>query len=75
VAAQTLELLSKPRIPTRMGEGGGRNSTLDLAWCNMAALVQGTFVGAEVDFGAHKGRITPSSIPSPVHQSPSIGPR
>jgi hypothetical protein len=54
-ATQTLELLSKPRIPTRMGEGGGRNSTLDLAWCNMAALIQGTFVGAEVDFGGSQG--------------------
>jgi hypothetical protein len=54
-AAQTLSLLSKPRIPTRMGEGGGRNSTLDLAWCNMAALVQGTFIGAEVDFGGSQG--------------------
>jgi hypothetical protein len=54
-ATQTLELLSKPRILTRMGEGGGRNSTLDLAWCNMAALIQGTFVGAEVDFGGSQG--------------------
>jgi hypothetical protein len=54
-AAQTLELLSKPCILTRMGEGGGRNRTLDLAWCNMAALIQGTFVGAEVDFGGSQG--------------------
>jgi hypothetical protein len=38
-----------------MGEGGGRNSTLDLVWCNMAALIQGTFVGAEVDFGRSQG--------------------
>jgi hypothetical protein len=54
-ATQTLELLTKPRIPTCMGEGGGRNSTLDLVWCNMAALIQGTFVGAEVDFGRSQG--------------------
>jgi hypothetical protein len=54
-ALQTLDLLSKLRIPMRMGEGGGRNSTLDLIWCNMAALIQGTFVGAEVDFGGSQG--------------------
>jgi hypothetical protein len=54
-ASQTLDLLSKPRIPTRMGEGGGCNSTLDLVWCNMAALIQGTFVGAEVDFRGSQG--------------------
>jgi hypothetical protein len=70
-ATQTLELLSKPRIPTRMGEGGGRNSTLDLAWCNMVALIQGTFVGAEVDFGGSQGSDhalirTIASTPVPV---------
>jgi hypothetical protein len=54
-ASQTLDLLSKLRIPTCLGEGGGRNSTLDLAWCNMAALIQGTFMGAEVDFGGSQG--------------------
>jgi hypothetical protein len=54
-ASQTLDLLSKPRIPTCMGEGGGRNSTLDLVWCNMAALIQGTFIGAEVDFSRSQG--------------------
>jgi hypothetical protein len=74
-AAQTLELLSKPRIPTRMGEGGGRNSTLDLAWCNMAALIQGTFVGAEVDFGGSQGSDhalirTIASTPVPVSRAP-----
>jgi hypothetical protein len=51
MATQTFELLNKPRIPTRMGEGGARNSTIDLAWCNMAALIQGTFFRAQVDFG------------------------
>jgi hypothetical protein len=55
MAGQTFELLNKPRIPTRMGEGGARNSTIDLAWCNMATLVQGTFFGAEVDFGGSAG--------------------
>jgi hypothetical protein len=74
-AAQTLSLLSKPRIPTRMGEGGGRNSTLDLAWCNMAALVQGTFIGAEVDFGGSQGSDhalirTIASTPVPIYRAP-----
>jgi hypothetical protein len=74
--AQTLELLSKPRIPTRMGEGGGRNSTLDLAWCNMAALIQGTFIGAEVDFGGSQGSDhalirTIASTPAPVFRAPA----
>jgi hypothetical protein len=75
-AAQTLELLSKPRIPTRMGEGGGRNSTLDLAWCNMAALIQGTFIGVEVDFGGSQGSDhalirTIASTPAPVFRAPA----
>jgi hypothetical protein len=74
-ATQTLELLSKPRIPTRMGEGGGRNSTLDLAWCNMAALIQGTFVGVEVDFGSSQGSDhalirTIASTPVAIHRAP-----
>jgi hypothetical protein len=73
-ATQTLELLSKPHIPTRMGEGGGHNSTLDLAWCNMAALVQGTFIGAEVDFGGSQGSDhalirTIASTPVAIHQA------
>jgi hypothetical protein len=50
------------QFPTRMGEGGGRNSTLDLAWCNMAALIQGTFVGADVDFGGSQVSWTHSFI-------------
>jgi hypothetical protein len=75
-ATQTLELLSKPRIMTRMGEGGGRNSTLDLAWCNMAALIQGTFVGAEVDFGGSQGSDhalirTIASTPVAIHRAPA----
>jgi hypothetical protein len=55
MATQTFSLLNKPRFPTRMGEGGARNSTIDLAWSNMAAAMQGTFFGAEVDFGASMG--------------------
>jgi hypothetical protein len=38
-----------------VGEGGAWNSTIDLAWANMAALVQGTFFGAKVDFGGSVG--------------------
>jgi hypothetical protein len=48
MASQTFELLNKPRIPTCLGEGGACNSTIDLAWSNMAALIQGTFFGAQV---------------------------
>jgi hypothetical protein len=55
MATQTFTLLNKPRIPTRMGEGGARNSTIDLAWSNMAAAMQGTFFGAEVNFGDSMG--------------------
>jgi hypothetical protein len=55
MATQTFSLLNKPRIPTRMGEGGARNSTIDLAWSNMAAAMQGTFFGAEVNFGDSMG--------------------
>jgi hypothetical protein len=55
MAGQTFELLTKPHFPTRMGEGGDHNSTIDLAWCNMAALVQGTCFGAQVNFGGSMG--------------------
>jgi hypothetical protein len=55
MATQTFNLLTKPRIPTRMGEGGTHNSTIDLIWWNMAAQVQGTFMGAEVNFGNSVG--------------------
>jgi hypothetical protein len=51
MATQTFKLLTKPCIPRRMGEGGAHNSTIDLAWCNMVALMQGTFFGVQVDFG------------------------
>jgi hypothetical protein len=52
---QTLDLLTKPHIPTCMGEGGAHNSTIDLVWRNMVAQIQGTFIGAEVDFGGSQG--------------------
>jgi hypothetical protein len=39
MATQTFSLLNKPRFPTRMGEGGARNSTINLAWSNMACYV------------------------------------
>jgi hypothetical protein len=55
MAEQTFELLNKPRFPTHMGEGGARDSTIDLAWCNMAMLMQGTFFGAQIDFGGSVG--------------------
>ena len=49
LATQTFTLLSVPGIPTHRGEGGARDSTLDLVWCNFAASIQNTFIGAQVD--------------------------
>jgi hypothetical protein len=74
MATHTFDLLTKAHIPTRMGEGGARNSTLDLVWRNLAAQIQGTFVGAEVNFGASAGSDhalirTIASTPVPVHRA------
>jgi hypothetical protein len=74
MATHTFDLLTKARIPTRMGEGGARNSTLDLVWRNLAAQIQGTFVGAEVNFGASAGSDhalirTIASTPVPIHRA------
>jgi hypothetical protein len=57
-----------------MGEGGAHNSTIDLIWQNMAVQVQGTFVGAEVNFRASIGSDhalirTIASTPVPVHRA------
>jgi hypothetical protein len=73
MATQTFDLLTKPRIPTCMGEGGVRNSTINLVWRNMAAQIQGTFVGAEVNFGDlvrsdHTLIRTIVSTPVPLHR-------
>jgi hypothetical protein len=73
MAVQTFDLLTKPRIPTRMGEGGARNSTIDLVWRNMAAQIQGTFTGAEVNFGGSIGSDhalirTIASTPVPIRR-------
>jgi hypothetical protein len=74
MATQTFDLITKPRIPTRMGEGGARNSTIDLVWHNMAAQIQGTFLGAEVNFGASVGLDhalihTIASTPVPIYRA------
>jgi hypothetical protein len=74
MATHTFDLLTKPRIPTHMGEGGARNSTIDLVWRNLAAQIQGTFVGAEVNFGASAGSDhalirTIASTPVPVYRA------
>jgi hypothetical protein len=74
MAMHTFDLLMKARIPTRMGEGGSRNSTIDLVWRNMAAQIQGTFVGMEVNFGASAGLDhalirTIASTPVPVYRA------
>jgi hypothetical protein len=74
MASQTFDLLTKPHIPMWMGEGEGRNSTIDLVWSNMAALIQGTFIGAEVDFRGSLGLDhalirTIMSTPIPIHRA------
>jgi hypothetical protein len=74
MAMHTFDLLTKPQIPTHMGEGGARNSTIDLVWRNMAAQIQGTFVGTEVNFGASVGSDhalihTIASTPVPIHRA------
>jgi hypothetical protein len=73
MATHTFNLLTKPRIPTHMGEGGARNSTIDLVWHNMAAQVQGTFVGADINFGDSVGSDhalirTIASTPVPIYR-------
>jgi hypothetical protein len=73
MATQTFDLLTKPCIPTHMGEGGAHNSTINLVWRNMAAQIQGTFVGAEVNFGDlvrsdHALIRTIASTPVPLHR-------
>ena len=50
LATQTYTLLSVPRIPTRRGEAGARDSTIDLAWANLAASVAGTFSGISISW-------------------------
>jgi hypothetical protein len=57
-----------------MGEGGACNSTIDLVWRNMAAQVQGTFVGAEINFGDSVGSDhalirTIASTPVPISRA------
>jgi hypothetical protein len=74
MASQTFDLLTKPHIPMWMGEGEGRNSTIDLVWSNMAALIQGIFIGAEVDFRGSLGLDhalirTIVSTPIPIHRA------
>ena len=55
LATQTFELLSAPGVPTHRGEGGARDSTLDLVWTNYAASLQNTFQGALIDWGGSLG--------------------
>jgi hypothetical protein len=60
-----------------MGEGGARNSTIDLTWSNMATLMQGTFFGAQVDFGGSVGSDhaliqVVASTPAHVSRAPDV---
>ncbi|KAI9447582.1 hypothetical protein H4582DRAFT_2051312 [Lactarius indigo] len=56
-SAQTLELLNIPGVPTRRGTvaQNQRDSMLDLCWRNFAAVAQGTFQGAMVDWEGSVG--------------------
>jgi hypothetical protein len=55
LATQTFTLLSAPGIPTHRGENGGRDSTLDLVWHNLASEAQATFQGAHIDWTGSLG--------------------
>ena len=50
LATQTYSLLSIPRIPTHRGEAGARDSTIDLAWANLAASAIGSFSGTSISW-------------------------
>ena len=67
-------LLSVPRIPTHRGEAGARDSTIDLAWANLAASVQGSFSGTSVSwedsFGSDHALIRLFVYPSHAMRSP-----
>jgi hypothetical protein len=54
-AAQTFSLLSTPGVPTHRGENGGRDSTLDLVWHNLASDAQSSFQGAHIDWAGSLG--------------------
>ena len=55
LATQTYTLLSVPRIPTRRGEAGARDSTIDLAWANLAASMAGSFSGVSLSWEGSLG--------------------
>ena len=55
LATQTYTLLSVPQIPTRRGEAGARDSTIDLAWVNLAASVVGSFSGVSLSWEGSLG--------------------
>jgi hypothetical protein len=42
-------------VPTHRGENGGRDSTLDLVWHNLASEAQATFQGAHIDWSGSLG--------------------
>jgi endonuclease/exonuclease/phosphatase family metal-dependent hydrolase len=55
LATQTFTMLTQPTVPTRRGENGARDSTIDLVWVNFAASIQNTFQGAQVDWEGSLG--------------------
>ena len=81
LATQTYSLLSVPRIPTRRGEAGARDSTIDLAWANLAASVAGSFSGVTLSWEGSLGsdhallRLyakSPHNIRTPISHHPTI---
>ena len=74
LATQTYSLLSVPRIPTHRGEAGARDSTIDLAWANLAASIQGSFSGTSVSwedsFGSDHALIRLAVHPRHTTRSP-----
>jgi hypothetical protein len=55
LATQTFTMLTQPAVPTRRGENGARDSTIDLVWINFAASMQNSFQGAQVDWEGSLG--------------------
>ena len=54
-AGNGLELLTTPGVPTRRGEGGQRDSTIDLTWRNFVASLHNTFQHTTPDWEGSVG--------------------
>ncbi|KAN0139671.1 Endonuclease/exonuclease/phosphatase, partial [Lactarius tabidus] len=55
LATQTFTMLTQPTVPTRRGENGARDSTIDLIWVNFAVSIQNSFQGTQIDWEGSLG--------------------